>query len=416
MSSIQDDNLKTEVFRQVFALSAASNLVGNYKGTQSYLQSCLEAELPSIVDEISGQWKVVWGPVVWKDQPDNSETGPDNSWFVARNPSVVFDDGSTHDTYVVAIAGTATYSMYGWTTENLAVDRVVDFPTWVEGGITRPPVTVNPEDVDLDGTYAANGTTATVHNLLTLPNTADSAGPTLYEFLSRIPGSSTTRIVFTGHSLGGALSPTMALALVKSGALNVEASVYFTAGASPGNGNFANLFAQTFPASQCSDVEYAVWNTNIINSLDIVPQAWCAKRKQSPAQNLNNIPPIYGLPVIPFIAIAIFFLKYQANCSGIVYVPLQSRIIPGTRPSATPKEVLEFLNVALENHGAFYRRLFGIDSMAPVIRASYGLVEKSEEEKLLGIPVIGSIEWGNEHRDDADAAVAALLEGELDDE
>jgi len=100
---------------------------------------------------------------------------------------------------------------------------------------------------------------------------------------------------------------------------------------SRGRAPFANLFSRTFPASQCTapGIEYAVWNTNIINSLDIVPQVWCMKPEDSPSQNLDNVSPIYGSPVLPIIEWGIAFLRVKANLVDTVYMPLQSRIISG---------------------------------------------------------------------------------------
>jgi hypothetical protein len=396
----------------MFALSMVANTANDYKGTQSVLQRRLQTELPGIIKaRVSGQWEVVWGPVVWKAEPGNSSSGPDNSWFVAYNPSVIFDDGSTHETYVVAIAGTAMTSMRDWETENLEVDKVVDFSAWVASGITQPPVSVNPEDVIPDGTYAAKGTATAVYTLLIEPSPSGAAseGLTLCDFLSGIRASSSTRLVFTGHSLGGALSPTMALALVRSGALHGKVLVYPSAGPSPGNGSFAKLFAQTFPASQTtSSVEYAVWNTNIINSLDIVPQAWCTKPKQLPAQNLDNIPLIYGPPIINFIEVCIFFLKAKADISRTVYIPIQSRILSGGNPTSTGGDMISFLREAVMNHTTFYSKLFGVVVSKFMLKMGDELIEKTESEQFLGYPVIGDIEWGNEHRDEAEAAVAAV--------
>ncbi|KAG1769486.1 hypothetical protein EV702DRAFT_700212 [Suillus placidus] len=133
-----------------------------------------------------------------------------------------------------------------------------------------------------------------------------------------------TRALFTGHSLGGTLSPMLALTLAGLGALKGEGLVYITVGASPGNKGFANIFAQTFPTSTstCPETGYAVWSKNIINSRDIIPQAWCMKRILSPAQNVKNIPSIYGVPTIPFIEFVVFWLNANANKSHIMYAPL----------------------------------------------------------------------------------------------
>ncbi|KAG0705355.1 hypothetical protein DFH29DRAFT_1077741 [Suillus ampliporus] len=406
-----------EIFRQVFALSMASNALYTSNGTQDALLECMQTNLPRIVSAIGGQWTVVWGPVVWKDQPD-VEDGPDNTWFIAHSPSVPFDDGSIREAYVVAIAGTNSNSDYGWT-ENLSVGRVVDFPAWVANGIIEQPVPVNQKDIAPFKTYVANGTAGAVHTLLTerSPPGSASAGLTLYEYLTGIPASESTRVVFTGHSLGGTLAPTLALALVRSGGLKGKAMVYPTAGVSPGNRGFANLFAETFPASSstCPETEYAVWNTNIINSLDIVPQAWCTKRILSPAQNMKNIPSIYGVPAVRLIEIFAFALRAIANSSGTVYIPLRSRIIPGVS-EATPGDVEGFLGLAMKNHNAFYSDLFGVE--LPELEGCDGLTKKTKEEMLLEYPVIGDIEWEREHPGEMEAAVSALQasEGALDDE
>ena len=404
----------------MFALSTASNTVGNYKGTQRNLQKRMQTELPGIISAISGQWEVVWGPVVWKALPDIPFTGPDNSWFVARSPGVIFDDGSIHEAYVVAIAGTS--SIYGGVAEDLQVGTVVDFLGWVASGITRRPAPMSPEGVVPDGTYVANGTAIAAHTLLTEPSPSGtaSAGLTLCDFLSGISVSSSTRVVFTGHSLGGVLSPTMALALVRSGILGGEVLVYPTAGPSPGNGSFAELFAQTFPASSSasSDIEYAVWNRNIVNSLDIVPQAWCTQKRRSPEQNLDNIPSIYGLPKLFIVDCAIDVLKYTTDNSNMVYMPLQSRILSGSKPASAPGSVKQFLSDAGENHIAFYSKLFDVPWTKLALRMNDELAEKSEKEEFLGYPVIGDIEWGNEHKAETEAAAAAVRANEsaVDDE
>ncbi|KAG1749002.1 uncharacterized protein EDB91DRAFT_1111937 [Suillus paluster] len=379
----------------------ASNALYKLKGRRDALLHCIQTKLPGIVSAISGQWTVL--------RRNDEETGPSNTWFIAHSPSVLFDDGKEHEAYVIAIAGTNANAGSGGWEENLGVGEVVDFPAWVTSGITQPPVPVNYVDVVPAGTYVANGTATGVHTLLSeccLQGSA-SAGLTLYEYLTGITASESTRVVFTGHSLGGALSPTLALALARSGALKGEALVYATAGPSPGNSGFANLFAETFPTSPstCPETPYAVWNRNIINSLDIVPQAWCTNPILSPAQNMNNIPPIYGVPVIPLVAAVIFGLKLSANRSRTVYIPLQSCILSGIKPQTVPGTKTAFMHDALDQHTTFYTGVFGVGS--PELECDK-LTKKTEEEMFLEYPVIGDIKWVEEHPAEVEVAVSAL--------
>ncbi|KAH7882543.1 hypothetical protein F5I97DRAFT_265912 [Phlebopus sp. FC_14] len=411
--------MSLDVFQQVFSLSLASNAINDQTGTQANLQAALTVLLDLVVPAV-GDWKVVWGPVVWKNDPDDTETGPDNSWYIAYNPSLTFDDGSVHPTYVVAVAGTANNSMYAWVGQNFAVNSVADFNQWVAGGISKPPVPVDSKDVTTDGTYVAIGAVKAAHNLLTFPappSTA-SAGTSLLEFLRSKEGVSKARVVFTGHSLGGALSPTLALALVSSGTLHAAQGTgagvlaYPSAGASPGNRGLADLFAATLPARRSPGSEvggYQVWNLNLVNILDIVPQAWCIHPSESPDQNLDNIPPIYGKPVVLLVVGAVFLAKVQAFRSGTIYIPIQSHLVTGTRPEAPPTTIEEFLKEAMPQHVEFYIKLLGIT--LPTVNESfwreYGLVEKTESQKLLEFPIIANVEWAAEHPEEVQTAIDA---------
>jgi hypothetical protein len=380
------------VFQQVFGLSLASDAVGGLKGTEANLQATMQSELPNILKLIGEGWEVAWGPKVWKYIPNESITGADNVWFVAKNPAVTFEDGKDYNTFVVAMADSAT--VYDWLVENFGVCSVVDFPAWIAGGLQNAPAKAH--SVTNTGTYVAYGTAGGVHTLVSQPAPpgAASAGLLLPDFLASVTRSAPdSKLIFTGHSLGGALSPTLALGVLLSGTLcqfdprNVL--VYPTAGPTPGNDHFSELFESTFPKTAGSD--YQIWNCNIVNELDVVPQAWCTHPSLFPLQNLENIPSIYGHPPLLSVDFAVGVAKVNANSSGIIYHPIRSTIFSGTPPAKKPSNFLEFITVAKEEHSTEYEKYFHIISPNSELLIREGVSRKTPEEINLHYPVIGLI-------------------------
>ncbi|KAG9223100.1 hypothetical protein PLEOSDRAFT_1101475 [Pleurotus ostreatus PC15] len=340
------------IHQQVFGLSLASNMLTAGKGTEAELQGQLNLELQRTISNQIGNWTVVWGPRVWKSEPNDADSGPDRVWYIAHNPFARFGD-RIHNTYVLAIAATADHSK-----ENLAinttVDKVVDFNGWVEAGITTAPEEAS--SVDQTKPYIAYGTAAGISTLLTVPS---PAGQTIIDFLATIPP--TSRLIFTGHSLGGTLSPTVALALLRAGLLkNAPGNVfaYPTAGLSPGNGPFATLFAENFPLISDGPVAYQAWNGNIANTNDVIPHLW-------DIDTLNAIPTLYGTlpPFLNTVArVIVNCLINAANSSGLLYVPLQGRTFSTAAPD-TPQTLSELFQTITQEHIAAYELFIATPSI-----------------------------------------------------
>ena len=371
-----------DIFQQVFSLSLAANWVNVVDGNQASLQRAFQLALASEVPLIGAGWQLVWGPVVLKTAADNDQTGPENSCYVAFHPRLRFEDGSLHPTYVVAVAGTPKTSLNVWK-KNLAVHTVTDIRAWVAGGVRNCPEVVPKRDIKLGGAYIASGTVKTVHSLLTTapPKGAASAGTTLLDFITANIGKrASPRFIATGYSLGGAVAPSLALSLVLAGYIPPDHTLtYPIAGPSPGSSGLTDLFVQIFPPRYCGRASYQGWNLNLVNKLDVVPQAWCISQLVSPEQNLGNVPAIYGKPTMNLVRHATRLAKSWSAISCVLYKPLPGRYFSGTRPAYTPNKLTEFMKIARQQHeeayfqevGVLYRCSLGLRSIMKPTDKSY---------------------------------------------
>lgn len=379
-------------YEQIYALSTASNGAGGLNGTQTKLQQSLQAAFAATVSPGSAlsSWTIEWGPRVWKVNPDDTTTGPDNVWFAAVCPQLVFADGN-FDTCVVAIAGTATAGEclnYDWKTEDFGVNQIQDFNEWVDSWTatsSSKPRPVATRHKSSSALYCSVGTETGVYNILN--NTASTGYPgsdaTIVEFLQSL--TSNYRIIFTGHSLGGALSPTLALglSLVKSRLLpnNPEILTFPTAGASPGNAKFAETYNHAFKP-RLDEGGYQVFNGDLFNTYDIVPQTWCTNKSISPDRNIHNIQSIYGtLPVIfgAEVAFAISLGVERAEASEITYEPIQGRIFTGPRPTSVPQNKTQLVIEAIKQHTtAYYDYVDPAGTITNIHRSIYAHASKQE--------------------------------------
>ncbi|HEX6037445.1 lipase family protein [Longimicrobium sp.] len=246
----------------IYQLSMYAALVDDIPGPnlEPLLYQKIQAALQADAGEI-GNWSVAWGPVAVQL----------NTSAYAVNAMYVAESKDTPGSYVVGIAGTNPSSVFDWVVEDGLVS--VQLP-WIYGLFSAPDARI------------ALGTGI---GLAILQNAAPGSGipgtgTTLLEFMQGIPKEGTS-VVVSGHSLGGALSPTVALWLHDVRLLwdpfsQVALSTLPTAGPTAGNAAFAAYSNEKLPT------------TRFANAIDVVPHAW-------QASDLAAIPTLYAPDIQP---------------------------------------------------------------------------------------------------------------------
>lgn len=199
---------------------------------------------------VKDQWELVWGPGLFAFKGDMFD---DNLMYVVKNKA----DPSR---YVIAIRGTNPFSLKDWIVEDFSV---APMNAWKYGKAPKgsKPKISRSADIGLTRLQDMRATGG-----------VSGAGKTLLEFLqAELDADVPAQICVTGHSLGGALAPTLALWLkdIQGDALsgNVEISTVAFAGPSVGNKDFAEY----------SDARLGEQCVRVANSLDVVPHAWNTK-------------------------------------------------------------------------------------------------------------------------------------------
>lgn len=287
-----------DIIQSAFLIKLASNGASSISGTQTELTQYLSAFLnggktpintdyegffPFLNPKLAGgDWKVVWGPAVVL--PPNTTSGEAaNAAFVAYS--------ANEKTYVVSIAATNPASIYDWVSEDgdVSARRMAQWPISL-------PFTVKPHPWPYITKPAVSAATARgVSAVLTQLQDPDTDFH-LQDFLEKLVtdgGTQDHTLIFGGHSLAGALAPTVADFIYpepqNSGWKNVF--VLPSAGATPGNGKFASQWNNTYPATPANlpgKPSYGVWNVDMGNHKDLVPHAWNKLGEIAPKKNSNG--------------------------------------------------------------------------------------------------------------------------------
>ncbi|MDV3348258.1 lipase [Leptothoe sp. LEGE 181152] len=244
--------------QQIFCISWATVLSFGFRGGASEIASQTKALLINVlqdeeIQKLIGVWNLAWGPGIFS-APIVSEKA-DNTMFI-----VAPEADPTQA--VVAIAGTS--GLVDWVFENFNVKETVP---WPYGHSSTNPQISKGINFGLDK--------------LTDMESFDSTTSFSITAQQYLASQSFTKVMVTGHSLGGALSPCYALYLDETRSQwdsigSAIISCLPTAGQTPGDINF----------SQYYDSKLLATTTKIWNLLDIVPHAFNTER-------LGEIPDLY---------------------------------------------------------------------------------------------------------------------------
>jgi len=278
----------------VFLLSMLSNLAITQKGPvdqiEQYLAARIDAHLQMSQPDI-GVWTRVWGPAVFQ-APGSSVA--DNVMYVARSTT-------NPPQFVVALAGTNYNSVFDILIEDFFVGRQVP---WSYG---HPP----------PGASVSFGafTGVTILQFLAPGPGLPGANQKVHEFLASV-AAQPIQVTVTGHSLGGALAPALALWLLDTQATwdpRTQATIGCepTAGPTAGNAAFAGYYDQRLGAN----------TTRLFNSLDIVPHAWNES-------DLPALPALYNPAIPPDLLIGALTATAEASVSGKGYTQIEGATAP----------------------------------------------------------------------------------------
>jgi len=271
-------NPSSKLLQQIYSISFSTNSASNLSWSQTDCKSGM-IEMQTYVTKVSedvlhetreiiGDWKAIWGPIVYANDPTSNSVHADNTMGMYYNAS--------ENTIVISIAGTNVNSPYGWIVEDFSVNKTKSWEL-----ITGVP---NSGNISL-GTYTG------LEILLNMKDHKDdSIVDALQNFLTSNPNLSNVQVAVAGHSLGGALSPTLALYLLdkkNNWDPNGETSLgaFPTAGPTPGDEGFAAYYEKQIKAKN-------IYYLSQHNEIDVVPHAW-------EKSDIEKIPTIYADHIVP---------------------------------------------------------------------------------------------------------------------
>ncbi len=250
---------------------SGENLTGDPATVPVTIYGIMKETMPQIPPLMNGNtldWQIVWGPAIYTFPGAKLQ---DNLMYVVQQIS-------EPSNYVVGIRGTNALAFFDWVEEDLEVWQKVNWAV---------PAGVPVQGTPMISKATQNGINVLLNELIPVAG-VPGFGKSITTFLSELTAAGKVNLLFTGHSLAGALSPTLALWFKQSQNLagnwdpqgNASISTVPFAGPTAGNQDFATYFNGQL-GNACDRIH---------NTLDIVPQAWeLATLEQLPNLYLPSI-------------------------------------------------------------------------------------------------------------------------------
>jgi hypothetical protein len=242
VTGIKPQDIDKEMARLAFLAYVGDKLTGD--SVQATLAECM----PKALAEQADKWTLAWGPAVYRFPIAKYD---DNMMYVVRHVE-------SSSELAIVIRGTDPPALDDWLAEDFDVDDQVGWPA----GDGDPKISK----------AISEGLHILTQKLEAMPYPNGDQPEDLTTFLTAEAQKaypSGLQLHVTGHSLGGALSPTLALWLHDNQSTwdpqgKAVISVYPLAGPTPGNAAFAAYYSSALGAT----------TNRLWNPFDVVPLAW----------------------------------------------------------------------------------------------------------------------------------------------